>query len=135
MKIFWANKMKDMWWLILSVIALLTLVRVVQMTRDYYQRNKRLTMLIENGGKFPDQTPKSEGLEQLPAATVTTWQTIGHLTRLPTWLSGLTVNEIVWSCLYIAMSFFVAFYGDMANIKRWSKTTGLVVYAQFPSVI
>lgn len=132
MKIFWANKMKDMWWLILSVIALLTIVRVLQMTREYYQRHKRLAMLIENGGKFQEETPKSQGLSQLPAATVTTWQTVGHLTKLPTWLSGLTVNEIVWSCLYIAMSFFVAFYGDMANIKRWSKTTGLVVYAQFP---
>lgn len=131
-KLFMANAMKDMWWLILSVIALLTVVRVVQMTREYFQRSKRLAYLAENGGKFPDEVSKSTGVAQLPAATITTWQTIGHLTKLPTWLSGLTVNEIVWSCLYIAMTFFVAFYGEMASIKRWGKTTGLVVYAQFP---
>jgi hypothetical protein len=102
------------------------------MTREYYQRNKRLTLLAENGGKFPDEVVKSTGAAQLPAATITTWQTVGHLTKLPTWLSGLTVNEIVWTCLYIAMTFFVALYGEMSSIKRWGKTTGLVVYAQFP---
>jgi hypothetical protein len=131
-KEFMQNAMKDMWWLILAVIGLLTLVRVIQMTREYYQRNKRLQALVDNGGKFPEDGRKKAGVAQLPAATITTWQTIGHLTKLPTWLSGLTVNEIIWTSLYIAMTFFVAFYGEMASIKRWGKTTGLVVYAQFP---
>ncbi|KAI5452827.1 ferric-chelate reductase Frp1 [Naganishia albida] len=133
-KEFMQNAMKDMWWLILAVIGLLTLVRVIQMTREYYQRNKRLQALVDNGGKFPENVPKKAGVAQLPAATITTWQTIGHLTKLPTWLSGLTVNEIIWTSLYIAMTFFVAFYGEMASIKRWGKTTGLVVYAQFPLI-
>jgi hypothetical protein len=131
-KEFMQNAMKDMWWLILAVIGLLILVRVAQMTREYYQRSKRLQALVANGGKFPEVGPKTSGVSQLPAATITTWQTVGHLTKLPTWLSGLTVNEIIWTSLYIAMTFFVALYGEMESIKRWSKTTGLVVYAQFP---
>jgi hypothetical protein len=125
------NNMKGMWWLILAVIALLTLVRVVQMTREYYQRNKRIQALVANGGKFPEEQRKG-GVAQLPAATVATWQTIGHLSKLPTWLSGLTVNDIIWTSLYIGMTIFVAFHGQMSSIKVWSKTTGLVVYAQFP---
>jgi hypothetical protein len=131
-KQFMENAMRDMWWTILAVIGLLTLVRVVQMTRQYYQRNKRLQALVDNGGKFPEDAQKEVGVAQLPAATITTWQTIGHLTKLPTWLSGLTMNEIIWTALYVAMTFFVALYGEMSSIKRWSKTTGLVVFAQFP---
>ncbi|KAJ9098104.1 hypothetical protein QFC21_004433 [Naganishia friedmannii] len=127
------DNMQAMWYCIACTIALLTLVRVVQMTREYYQRNKRLQALEANGGKFPEN-PAKGGVVQLPAATIATWQTVGHLSKLPTWLSGLSVNDIIWSSLYIGMTFFVAFYNMTSSIKVWSKTTGLVVYAQFPLV-
>ncbi|KAJ9117430.1 hypothetical protein QFC22_004280 [Naganishia vaughanmartiniae] len=127
------DNMLGMWYAIVCVVGLLTLIRVVQMTRQYYQRSKRLQALEANGGKFPDAQSKG-GVAQLPAATVATWQTVGHLSKLPTWLSGLSANDVIWTSLYIGMTCFVAWYNMTSSIKVWSKTTGLVVFAQFPLV-
>jgi hypothetical protein len=101
------------WWLVGAIVVLLACINGAMMLSAYYRR------VVELKARSQGKRSKNANIEgtkidpaivRTAAATFTFWQNVGHLSTLPGYMTGLTGNEVVWSCLYIAVSFFCSFY-------------------------
>ncbi|THV04056.1 hypothetical protein K435DRAFT_774561 [Dendrothele bispora CBS 962.96] len=130
----------DLWFLVASFIALITLCRFLSFLLSKIIKRKRSSSPINDEEKVVQDAGRTIHLRRLPIALVNLYRIIAY--RLTFTIGSFTINlaEIFICLAYIAANFVFLFINSknvagVFDITYWNNRAGAIATSQFPLII